>query len=104
MNLRKICKVTSTAPLNHQDKLLGALSIQPPGFIQDAPKKIPLWLETTAASHQLHPSRQDTWQGASSLLCRPPEAPSPSSPRVYEDPPRVFTVTTSLKELVPSLF
>lgn len=76
MNLRKICKVTSTAPLNCQDKLLGALSIQQsPQVPSRMLQKIPLWLETTAASHQLHPSRQDTWQGASSLLCRLPEAP-----------------------------
>lgn len=106
MNLRKICKVTSTALLNRQDKLLGVLSIQQSPQVSSTTlqKKYLCGRKPLLPATSSIPAGRTRGKEQAPLLCRPPEAPSPSAPRVYEDPPRVFTVTTSLKELVPSLF
>lgn len=61
------------------------------------------WLEATTADHHLHPS--DRKRGPRQRVPSPIDLPNPFPLLApTENLPRVFTVTTSLKELVPSLF
>lgn len=89
----------------------------PHAVSQDKPSKASCIHQNLQASsrtvHKLSPTRLETiaddvhlqqtgnMEQAKPLL--PTELPDPS-PVPKEDLPRVFTVTTSLKELVPSLF